>query len=311
MLSSAEDDSQAGSAVIEDSPVLVAKKGTGQYGDISSSKKRGVKRKMTIVRDEFTIKSVEGKKIAMCNNCKKAAQGPVLTINTTRLREHLLCCLKVSKTKRSELYASSQHARKLSKINKLKAGDGRGSPGSPSFPSSKTPNKTIGGELLSEIRATRNVHQMATLGTPVRKTYDGTLSSFVSVFTKDRKQLCIRAVTETLLSRFEPLERIEDPFFLAECNITCPGLAEHLPSAEGILSTYLHEIDADCIKQLDELSANIPGDMSISIDGVQVGGHNCLLFTKSKGILTQYPGLEQLQDKVHVTNEEIQAHAKS
>ena len=47
--------------------------------------------------------------------------------------------------------------------------------------------------------------------------------------------------------------------------------------------------------------------MSISIDGVQVVGHNCLLFTKSKGIVTQYLGLKQLQDKVHVTAQEIQA----
>ena len=49
MFSSAEADPPAESAIIVDSRLLVSKKGTSQYGDISSCKKRGVKRKMPIL----------------------------------------------------------------------------------------------------------------------------------------------------------------------------------------------------------------------------------------------------------------------
>ena len=69
-------------------------------------------------------------------------------------------------------------------------------------------------------------------------------------------------------------------------------------------------IDLSCIKQLEKYSSQIPGDMSIGCDGVQVGGSSNLLFTKCKGPVTQFLGLVQLEDKVHVTDAEAEAGCK-
>ena len=115
---------------------------------------------------------------------------------------------------------------------------------------------------------------------------------------------------ETILSRFEPASRIEDTFFHAELNITAPGLAKLLPSSETLLSTYLPEIDIDCTRQIERLSARVPGDFTIACDGVQIGNCNNLLFTKAKGPVTQYLGLVQLEDEVHVTTAEAEAGCK-
>ena len=70
------------------------------------------------------------------------------------------------------------------------------------------------------------------------------------------------------------------------------------------------EIDLCCTKQLETLCSRIPGDFIISCDGVQVGGCSDLLFTKSKGPVTQYLGLVQLEDKVHITDAEAKAGCK-
>ena len=117
-------------------------------------------------------------------------------------------------------------------------------------------------------------------------------------------------MVETIISRFETPQRIEDTFFMAELTITAPGLVKLLPTAETVLSKYLPEIELSCSKQLESYSWRIPGDLTVSCDGVQVGNNNLILFTKSKGPVTQFLGLQQLEDQVHVTKSEAEAGCK-
>ena len=53
----------------------------------------------------------------------------------------------------------------------------------------------------------------------------------------------------------------------------------------------------------------IPGSFTISIDGVQVSGASNL-FTKSKGPVTQYVDLIQLEERVHVKEAEAAESCK-
>ena len=117
------------------------------------------------------------------------------------------------------------------------------------------------------------------------------MRSYVKIWSKQKADIAIKAIIETIISRFEPPERIEDTFFLAELNLTAPGLVKLLPTAETVFSKYLPEIDLSCCKQSETYSSRIPGDFTIRCDGVQVGNHNHILFTKSEGPVTQFVDL--------------------
>ena len=70
------------------------------------------------------------------------------------------------------------------------------------------------------------------------------------------------------------------------------------------MDDYLIDIDNDCSNQLDLLMRKISGDYTIAANGVQIGDSSNILITKSKGPITQFLGLIQLRDQVHVTEAE-------
>ena len=74
-----------------------------------------------------------------------------------------------------------------------------------------------------------------------------------------------------------------------------------LPGYHTLFDDYVINIDNDCIEQLARMSDGVLGDFAVSIDGVTIANSSNLLFTKSKGQITQFVNMIQLQEDVHVT----------
>ena len=167
------------------------------------------------------------KSTATCNYCKKVVQGPCLKINVSRLRSHLLQCSHIPEATRRLSMSSSQRARKIIKLGNIIGIGARQSKnyGGKIFPQAENLS-TLGSRPLDSISGDRN--KLIQLKGPNRADEKKfvKLDSFVKVWTKDKAERAIRAIVETILSRFEPPARIEDTFFLAQLKITTPGLVK-------------------------------------------------------------------------------------
>lgn len=119
----------------------------------------------------------------------------------------------------------------------------------------------------------------------------------------------VQAKMETLLSRFEPLARLEDPFFLNEVAMENPGLLKYLPSSQAAFETYVPILDQLVTAKIDQIMKATPGHPSYSVDGVTVNGKNHLLVTQLKGGLRRFCDMHQLGHHAHVTDEEADAVA--
>ena len=64
---------------------------------------------------------------------------------------------------------------------------------------------------------------------------------------------------------------------------------------------YVVNIDNDCIEQLARKSDDVIGDFTVSIDRFTIANLSNLLFPKSKGPITQFLNMLQLQEDVHAT----------
>ena len=190
---------------------------------------RGGKRKLIAITEQFVMKENESegakKLTATCDHCKKVVQGPCLKINVSRLRSHLLKCSQIPEATRRLSMSASQRARKIIKLGNIIGASQSKNHGGKIFPKAENLS-TIGSRPLNSIRGDRN--KLIQLKGPNRA--DGKkfvkLDSFVKVWTKDKAERAIRAIVETILSRFEPPARIEDTFFLAQLKITTPGLVK-------------------------------------------------------------------------------------
>ena len=74
-----------------------------------------------------------------------------------------------------------------------------------------------------------------------------------------------------------------------------------LPSYQTLFDDHVIHIDADYIEQIDRMRDGVLGDFVVSVDGVTVSNSSNLLFTKSKGPITQFVHIIQLEEDVHVT----------
>ena len=228
------------------------------------------KRKMEGITELFNcVTNDDSLIVATCKYCNENVQA-TRRLNITRLRGHLSNCDHVPVEKKAEISGISQKAAKLAKLAKL---------------TPNTPNTTIGGESFSQIRSDRiaNTRRQLLTGShgtsispfpgsrpsseitgsiPVTTSTEPlrqrSIRTFADIWPKDRVKTAIRCIAETILPRYEPASRIEDPFFLAQMQILTPGLAKVLPSRETLAANVFTEIDADCSTQLTELGAQIP-----------------------------------------------------
>ena len=105
----------------------------------------GGKRKLVTISEQFTIQNQGEKKLALCVHCTKIVQGPVVKINVTRLRSHLLACSKIPESKRRESFSCSQKAMKLARLRSLTPSNSRAK-------SRELTSCTINSESIEDLR---------------------------------------------------------------------------------------------------------------------------------------------------------------
>ena len=94
----------------------------------------------------------------------------------------------------------------------------------------------------------------------------------VTITTREEIHHMLKADVETILVRYEPLERLYDPFSLAALLIKYPDIGHLVPrTAETVYREFFEEIDRKSTSQLIHLMKAQPGLMSVACDGVTVG----------------------------------------
>ena len=101
-----------------------------------------------------------------------------------------------------------------------------------------------------------------------------------------------KADVETIVVRYDPLERLYDPFSLAALLIKYPGIGHLVPrTAETVYKEFVEEIDRKSTSYLIHLMKAQPDLMSVACDGVTVGRKSKNLFTVTIGCVSMFSGM--------------------
>ena len=99
----------------------------------------------------------------------------------------------------------------------------------------------------------------------------------------------IRAHIETIIVRYEPLDRIFDPYFVASLLISHPGIGAFIPrNVSTVMKEYVLKIDEDTTSQLVLLMKNQPELLSVANDEVTVNHKSKVLFNATIGSVSMF-----------------------
>ena len=174
---------------------------------------------------------------------------------------------------------------------------------------------TSGGESLSDIHATAtasSVGALGALGQAKKKSRQLSIlrptssDGYATTISKSGAERIIKAEVEVALARYEPLERIFDPFNVSALLISHPAIGPYIPmTTQAVYDKYVKPIDKEVTGQLVELMKHQPGDITCNFDGVSVNGKSKNLFTASIGPVSMFLTYIDLGSGVHVTNAEV------
>ena len=133
----------------------------------------------------------------------------------------------------------------------------------------------------------------------------GRVTEWGEVMTEERATKVIKANLEAIVYRFEPPNRLDDPFVRAALILANPGIEQWLKQDVTSYYPLIEEIDTDTSVQIVDQFDRILGLMTLAVDGVTVNGKSHLLYTLSKGIHAIFEKLQHLLDQVHVTGAEV------
>ena len=119
----------------------------------------------------------------------------------------------------------------------------------------------------------------------------------------------VQARLETIVSRFEPMEKLDDEVYRNEVEICNPNLLKYMPSAAQARAVLVPAMDHAITSKVSDMFASVAGESGFACDGVTVNGRNCLLITELKGKYSRFSGLHRLGDKSHISDEEARVAA--
>ena len=270
------------------------------------------KRKNTTVHEQFMmcpgVGQTEGKIVCTCNHCHEIVQVAKV-VNVSKLTVHLsVMCKSIPENIKELVNESTQRAKKLKKLRRIIPASG----------------KSIGEETLQDTRAAvvaataapTHIKSSSALQAPTstssptstfRVKHQTGLTQFGQLMTKELAEKMLRFDIESILVRFEPLSRLEDPFVIAGILNKSPGLSPFLVTSAYALDVITPEIDRSVLDEINQICASTIGDANYSVDGVTVNARSHLLVTRSISCLTQFVDMIQLGDEVHVSSSESTA----
>ena len=129
----------------------------------------------------------------------------------------------------------------------------------------------------------------------------------VAVLTKSKAYVILKVDVETIMSRYEPLSRLYDPFNMTALIISHPAIGHFIPRcSETIYNEYSVGIDKDCSNQLVQLMKQQPGLLSVACDAVTSNRKSKTLFTATIGCVSMFVKWTDHGSDVHVTDVEVQ-----
>jgi hypothetical protein len=128
-----------------------------------------------------------------------------------------------------------------------------------------------------------------------------------STMNKTVAEKIIRANGEAMMSRFEPIDRILDPFAQNALAVSHGiALLKYIPcDQKTVYTNFISPLDLEVTERIQERMAKIAGNMTLSIDGVTVLKSSHLLYTLSKGSISLFQSATQLGAFTHVTDREV------
>jgi hypothetical protein len=119
----------------------------------------------------------------------------------------------------------------------------------------------------------------------------------------------VQARLETIVSRFEPMEKLDDEIYRNEVELCNPNLLKYMPSAAQARAVLVPAMDHAITSKVSDMFASVAGESGFACGGVTVNGRNCLLITELKGKYSRFSGLHRLGDKSHISDEEARVAA--
>lgn len=266
---------------------------------------RGKKRGLAVVKAQFSTSPslVEvGKIIYKCIHCGNIVMK-ARTCNATRLSKHVAECNTCPEDIKNTCAQESQVEKKRMKVLDLGCAGGS-SLGSQSLDSIVQAGRDTDDSLQG---VTRSIGT-ASRSIIIRRKTQMRMKDFYQQLSEEESRNIIGRKVETVLARFEPVSRFDDPFCVHEIMADFPGMhpSVYPVDSDTIYMRHVLPIDKDTRKQLSTRFAKMPGHMSIGQDGVTINGNSNILYTCSKGEVTMFQGLQQLGEAVHVTDAEVE-----
>ena len=250
------------------------------------------KRKNEAVRacvDETAHLTDNTKKVYKCKYCHSIVQQ-AMTLNVTRVANHLAMCDHCPENVKADVGASSQKAKKEKQVKQA----------------TSRPGLTLGSEGADGLRAQAyEVTSSSLTGSRFPKR-QATMEMFGQALTQKQADVIIRGEVEAIVARHEPLSRVLDPFVRAAAVQKSPAILPYWPQdTKTVLTQFVLPIDRDCTAEVQDIFKRTPGQLSASADGVTCNGKSYLIYTLTKGDFTLFEDLQQLKDKTHVEVAEV------
>jgi hypothetical protein len=258
-------------------------------------KKRGnptVREQYDIVLDDGNAEQTKYR----CRHCKKKTYAWA-KFNSARANDHLGQCNEVPADVRASCREGSQAAKRTKKLERQASTAHDGSIASES-------TATLGAAHAAGASAQSSV--MDRILKANRQTQMTT--HYGAGYKPEDFRRIIRVNVESMLKRFEPLDRLQDQFVQEALAGTLGNrlILHYIPqTTETLYKQYVVPIDNDATAQIKAILAKTPGNATLAVDGVTVHGRSHLLYTLSKGVTTVFMKSTQLQSLVHTTSAEV------
>ena len=259
-----------------------------------------------LVRDQFKIgpdPNRQGYLAVVCVHCKEFRSWK--TFNASVASNHIIHkCRKVPAT----IKDSCEDATQASKRAKKQLGLIVGGPLSQESSASVSNSSGSGENVVSNGSSSRKAPSTITTTKKQSSSQQSSMLQFGHIVNEVTANKAITKSVETMLARFEPLNRVSDPFFQDEMvSRWGKAILRHLPNHQDtVYKRFVLPIDRNCREELKQMLHKIQGGLTIAADGVTANGTSTILYTVSKGPVTMFCRATRLRNEAHVADAEVE-----
>ena len=259
-----------------------------------------------LLRDQFKIgpdPNRQGYVAVVCVHCKEFRSWK--TFNATLASNHIVHkCRKVP----ANVKDSCENVTQASKRAKKQLGLIVGGPLSQESSASVTNSSSSGENVVSNGSSSRRAPSTITTTKKQSSPQQSSMLQFGHIVNKVTANKAITKSVETMLARFEPLNRVSDPFFQDEMvSRWGKAILRYLPNHhDTVYKQFVLPIDRSCREELKHMLHKIQGGLTIAADGVTANGRSTILYTVSKGPVTMFCRATRLRNEAHVADAEVE-----